>query len=168
VPGERKAEYGLALVAAIDSNSTATGIAIEVRERLAGPLRGLVGIAATTERNQNVGPAVAGYLRPALEAGVALRLGHGRLQGEIGASGRLGILFARGKDLSVTHSAAHAAPGASASVRLIIAGKRFSPFLLGTSAYWFGERRLTLDDNSAAAELPRWDFGLGVGLLWSP
>ena len=167
-PHERKAEYGLALVAAIDSNSSATGIAIEVRQRLAGSLRGFAGLLATTERNQNVGPAVAGYLRPALEAGAVVRIGRGRVQGEVGASGRLGILFVRGKDLPVTHSAAHVAPGAAASLRLIFAGRRFSPFASATSAYWFGERRLTLDDDGAVAELPRWDFGLGIGLLWSP
>jgi hypothetical protein len=165
---ERRAEYGLALAAAIDSNATAAGIAIEVRERLLGPLGGFVGLTATTERNQHVGVATAGYLRPALEAGAVVRIGRGRVQGEVGASGRLGILFVRGKDLPVTHSAAHVAPGAAASLRLIFAGRRFSPFVSATSAYWFGERRLTLDDDGAVAELPRWDFGLGIGLLWSP
>jgi hypothetical protein len=165
---EDKVEYGLALAAAIDRNSSATGIAIEARQALVGPLRGFVGLVATTERDQYVGSAVAGYLRPAFEAGAVVRIGRGRVQGEIGASGRLGMLFVRGKDLPVTHSATHAASAAVASLRLVIAGRRFSPFALATSAYWFGERRLTLDDDSAVAELPRWDFGLGVGLLWAP
>jgi hypothetical protein len=166
--GEHKVEYGLALAAALDSNRMAAGGAVEVRVCLVGPLYGLVGLTATTERNQRVGVAVAGYLRPALDVGVAVRMGRGRVQGEVGASGRLGLLIVRGKDLAVTHSAEHVAPGAAASLRLVFAGERFSPFVLGTSAYWFGQRHLTLDNDSATAELPRWDFSLGVGFYWAP
>jgi hypothetical protein len=171
VPAEanlRRTEYALALALAFDGNGSATGIGVEVWETLLGPLRGLLGLAATTERNQSVGTATAGYLRPALEAGLALQLGRGRLRAELGASGRLGILIFRGKDLPVTHWRNHGAAGAAAGLRLVIAGKRFSPYFFATGTYWFDQQRLTLDDDpSAVALLPRWDFGVGIGLRWA-
>ncbi len=161
-------EYSLALTAALDGNGLATGAVIEVRQVLAGPVRGLVGVSATTERDQSVGAGTARYTRPALEAGVALRLGHGRVQGEVSASGRLGVLIVRGKDLPVTHFATHVVPGAAASLRLVMAGKRFSPFVLAGGTYWFGREELRLDDDVSTANLPGWDLAFGIGLFWAP
>ena len=163
------ADFGLALMSAYDGNEFASGVAIESRWRLLGPLRGGVGLSATTEREKNVGPGRAGYTRPALEVGPSLGLGSSRLRGELGLSGRFGLLILRGKGLPVTHVTTRAVPGMAAWLRLVFAGRTLSPFVTTGGAYWFGKESATLDGYPASAELlPRWDVQIGVGVLWAP
>jgi hypothetical protein len=166
-PG-RRTEVGLALTGAHDGNAAAWGVAIEVRRRLVGPWRAGVGLTSTSERDRGVGPAFGGYTRPALEMGPALRFLHGRVQAEIGASARLGIVVLRGKDMPVTYRKMHAAAGMASNLRLVLAGEQFSPFIIATGSYWFGRQQLELDDDVATADLPHWDAGVGLGLLWAP
>ena len=163
------ADFGLALMSAYDGNAFASGIAIESRWSLLGPLRGFVGLSATTEREKNVGPGRAGYTRPALEVGPSLGLGRSRLRGELGLSGRFGLLILRGKGLPVTHVTTRALPGMAAWLRLVFAGKTWSPFVTTGGAYWFGKESATLDGYPETAELlPRWDLQVGIGVLWAP
>lgn len=166
--GRRSTEIGLALQGGHDGNAAALGIAIEARRPLVGPLLAWVGIRATTERDRTVGPAVGGYSRPAMEIGPALRLGHGRVQADLAAAGRLGILIVRGRDLPVAHVKAHVVPGAAAEARLVLAGKRLSPFAAVAAGYWFGQQQLTLDHSAAKSDLPRWDVEAGLGIFWAP
>jgi hypothetical protein len=153
---------------AYDGNAFALGAAAESSFSLHGPLRGVVGIDATTERELGVGPGRAGYLRPALAAGPSFTLGRGRIRGELGACGRLGILFLRGKGMAVNHRTMRALPGAGAWLRLVLAGKSLSPFLHAGGTYWFGEQTVKLDDAPDTARLPGWDAQLGVGVSWNP
>jgi hypothetical protein len=164
---QRGVDIGFALLGAHDGNGFASGLAVESRWKLLDPLRGFVGFSATTEREKTVGLGRAGYTRPALEAGPLLRLGSGRVLGELGLSGRLGLLILRGKGLPVTHARTRAMPGAAASLRLVFAGRTLSPFLTVIGATWLGRETAILDDNSATAELPRWDLQVGVGILWA-
>jgi hypothetical protein len=165
--GRRKIELGLALVAALDGNGAAAGIDVQGAVSLAGPLRGFLALTASTEREQKLGVARAAYLRPALEAGLGMRLGRGPLQGDLGVSGRLGVLIDRGKDLPATHVNARVVPGAAANLRLVIAGRQFSPFAVAGAAYWFGHQKLILDNDPSSAELPSWDFTAGIGFFWA-
>lgn len=160
-------DFGFALMGAYDGNGFASGLAVESRWRLLGPLRGFVGFSATTEREKIVGLGRAGYTRPALEAGPLLGLGSGRVRGELGLSGRLGLLILRGKGLPVTHAATRALPGAAALLRLVFVGRTLSPFFTVVGATWFGRETAILDDNLATAELPRWDLQVGLGILWA-
>jgi len=101
--------------------------------------------------------------------GPAFRLLRGRLQAEIGASARLGVAILRGKDMPITHLKMHAVPGMASNLRLVLAGEHFSPFIIATGGYWIARQQLTLDgDDAATAELPHWDAGVGLGLLWAP
>jgi hypothetical protein len=99
--------------------------------------------------------------------GPALRLGHGRVQADLAASGRLGLLIVRGKGLPVTHSKTHLIPGAAACVRLLIAGERMSPFVVVGGGTWFGRQELRLDNDQSTVELSRWDVQAGLGIFWS-
>jgi hypothetical protein len=163
------AEIGLAVEGAYDGNAPALGLALSASRALSGGLRAFVAASATTERERSVGPATAGYMRPTLEAGPALRLGRVGVSGEIGLSGRLGLLILRGKDLPVPHSAMHVVPGVGAYVRLRLGGKSFVPFVFASGAYWLDQQTLTLDnDNTVRSTLPRWDAAAGVGVLWAP
>jgi hypothetical protein len=90
------------------------------------------------------------------------------VQADLAASGRLGILIARGRDLPVAHAKVHVVPGAAAKARLVLAGERLSPFVVVGTSYWFGQQQLTLDNSDAKAELPRWDVEAGLGIFWSP
>jgi hypothetical protein len=157
---------GLALASGFDGNAFAWGIATQMNGRLYGPLRGFVGLSAFTSRDQSIGPGYASYTRPALEAGPSLRLGQGRIQGEIGLGGRLGLLVLRGKSLTTTHWTTRTVPGASAWLSLLLAGKSFSPFVTVGGIYWFGQETATLDDSDATTTLPSWDAQLGLGVLW--
>jgi hypothetical protein len=165
---ESRTEIGLALLGAYDGNAFGAGVASETRWSLLGPLRGFVGLSATTEREKDVGSGHAGYMRPALEVGPALGLGRGRTRGEIGLSGRLGLLILRGKDLPVTYLRTHAVPGAAADLRLVFAGKQLSPFITASGTYWFSRQTVSVDPGVATAELPRWDAQIGLGFLWAP
>jgi hypothetical protein len=163
------AEIGLAVEGAHDGNAPALGFALSASRALSGGLRAFVAASATTERDRSVGPATAGYMRPTLEAGPALRLGRGGVSGEIGLSGRLGFLILRGKDLPVTNSAMHVVPGVGAYVRLQLGRKSFVPFAFASGAYWLDQQTLTLDNNDTLrSTLPRWDAAAGVGVLWAP
>jgi hypothetical protein len=166
--GRRSTEFGLALQGGYDGNGAALGIAIEARRALVGPLLAWAGVCAATERERAVGPAVGGYSRPAMEIGPALRLGHGRVQADFAASGRLGIVIVRGRDLPVAHAKAHLVPGAAAEARLLLAGERWSPFVVVGTSTWFGQQQLTLDNSEAKADLPRGDIEAGLGIFWSP
>jgi hypothetical protein len=53
-------------------------------------------------------------------------------------------------------------------VRLVLAGQRWSPFVVVGATYWLVRQELTLDDQPATAGLPRWDAGVGLGLFWAP
>jgi hypothetical protein len=156
----------MALTGAFDGNGLGMGIAAESNWRLYGPLRGWVGLSAFTERDKNIGPGRAAYTRPALEAGPSLRFGRGRVQGEIGLAGRLGLLLLRGKDLTTTYLRMRAVPGAGTWLRLMVVSKSLSPFLTAGGAYWLGRETATLDDSDATTALPRWDAHLGVGVFW--
>ena len=162
-----RVDLGLSLVSAYDGNAFASGLAVESRWRLLGSLRGFVGLSATTEREKTVGQGRARYTRPALEAGPSLGLGSSRLRGELGLSGRLGLLVLRGKDLPVTHVTTRAVPGAAAALRLVFVGRTLSPFATIGGVYWFGRETAVLDDDLARADLPRWDMEVGVGILWA-
>ncbi len=167
--GASPTEIGLAVVGAHDGNAAALGGAIEVRRQLVGPLLGWAGVSATTERDRRVGPAAGGYLRPALDLGPAFRLGGGRVQADLAASGRLGVLILRGKDLPVTHQKVHVVPGVAAQMRVVIAGERLSPFVVVGGCYWFGQQQLWIENElTATADLPRWDVEAGLGLFWAP
>ena len=161
-------DLGLALMSKYDGNALASGLALESSWRLLGPVRGFVGLSATTEREMSVGLARAGYTRPALEAGPLLGIGSSRLRGEIGLSGRFGLLILRGKGLPVTHVTTRAVPGLAAWLRLVFVGRTLSPFFTAGGAGWLGRESATLDDNPATAELPRWDIQVGMGILWAP
>ena len=165
---QRGLELGLALMGTHDGNALAAGLAVESRWRLLGPVRGFVALSAATEREKSVGLARAGYMRPALEAGPLLGIGSSRLRGEIGLSGRFGLLVMRGKGLPVTHVTMRAAPGLAAWLRLVFVGDALSPFFTGGGACWLGRESATLDNNPATAELPRWDIQVGMGILWAP
>jgi hypothetical protein len=163
------AQLGLAVLGVHDGNAAALGIAVEARRQLVGPLYGWAGLGATTERDRTVGPAVAGYMRPAIELGPAFRIGRSRVQADLAASFRLGILFLRGKGLPVTHQKTHVAPGAAANLRLVLAGERSSPFVVVGASTWFASQELRVDENDTwTADLPRWDVTAGLGLFWSP
>jgi hypothetical protein len=169
IPEERKTEVGIAAAGAYDGNASGFGLAIELRRRVAGPLRAWLGLTATSEREQAVGPAKAGYFRPAVELGPAFQLGEGRVRADLAASGRLGVSFVRGKDLAVAHAKSHAISGVAATLRLVFSGIQFSPFLVGTVGYWFGGQELKLDDDpSVTVNLPRWDASVGLGVFWAP
>jgi hypothetical protein len=172
-PERRRTEIGLTFVGAYDGNAAGLGAVLEVRRTLIGPIRGFVMLSGTTERDRTIRPGAASYMRPALEVGPALDLGRGSIRGEIGISGRLGLMLLHGKDLPVTHDAIHVVPGMGSNLRLIFAGKRFSPFLLAGGAYWLADQTVTLDHDpstaaSPAAQLPRWDVQVGVGVFWAP
>ncbi len=81
-PGPSRTEIGLVLAGVYDGNDFSPGATIETRLALSGPLRGVVGLTATAERDKDVGSWRAGYTRPALELGAALVVGHGRIRGE--------------------------------------------------------------------------------------
>jgi hypothetical protein len=165
----RRIEIGLTLGGAYDGNAAAPGIALEARRELLGPWWIWVGVAASTDRELAFGQAKAGYVRPALELGPAVRLGSGALRVDLAASGRLGIASFRGKDMPVTYAKTHLVSGASGNLRLILQRQSLSPFLVATATYWMGGQRLTVDDAAGiSAALPRWDAGLGLGLFWSP
>lgn len=160
---------GLAVTGAYDGSAAAWGAAIELRRQVVGPWRAWVGLTSTSERERGVGPALAGYTRPAIEMGPAFRLLRGRLQAEIGGSARLGLAILRGKDMPVTHLKMHVVPGMASNLRLVLAREKLSPFIIATGGYWFARQQLTLDDDAAAtADLPHWDAGVGLGLLWAP
>jgi hypothetical protein len=162
-------EIGLAVEGAHDGNAPALGLALSASRALSGGLRAFVAASATTERDRSVGPATAGYMRPTLEAGPALRLGRGGVSGEIGLSGRLGLLILRGKDLPVTNFAMHATPGVGAYVRLHLGRRSYVPFVFASGVYWLAHQTLTLDnDDTLRSTLPRWDAAAGVGVLWAP
>jgi hypothetical protein len=163
----RRTEIGLAVAGGYDGNAAAWAVAIELRRRMAGPWRAWIGLTSTGERERNVGSAMAGYTRPALEMGPAVRLLHGRAQLEVGASARLGAVVVRGKDLPISHLKIHPVPGAASNLRLIWVGEQLSPFIVTTGSYWFGRQQLTLDDDAATADLPRWNAEVGLGLLWA-
>ena len=165
-PGPR-IEIGLAVMGAYDGGA-AGGVAIEMRRRLLGPWRALVGLTSTSERERGVGPTTAGYTRPSFEMGLALRLLRGRVQTEVGGSARLGVAILRGKDMPVTHLKMQAVSGMAANLRVVLAREQFSPFVVATGSYWFGRQKLALDDNAATADLPHWDAGVGLGLMWAP
>jgi hypothetical protein len=160
-------ELGLTLMSAYDGNAFTSGLALESRWKVLGPLHGFVGLSATLEREKTVGPGHAGYTRPALEAGPSLRLGNGGMQFELGLCGRLGLLILRGKDLPITHVTTRAVPGLGAALRLVFVGNSLSPFVTAGGAYWFGRESVKLDDDPATAELSRWDAQVGVGILWA-
>ena len=164
----RPAEIGVAVFGAHDGNAAALGLALELRRRFWGPWGAFLAASATTERDRRVGPARASYLCPALDLGPALRLGRGRWQADLAAAARLGILVFRGRDLPVTHRTTHLVPGGAATVRLVLAGQRWSPFVVVGATYWLVRQELTLDDQPATAELPRWDAAAGLGLFWAP
>jgi hypothetical protein len=166
--GAAGAELGLALLGAHDGNAAALGFAFEVGRPLLGPLRGWAGVTATTERERRVGPAVGGYLRPAVELGPALRLGRGRVQVDLALSARLGVLILRGKDLPVTYRKTRLAPGAAANLRLVLSGERLSPFVVIGGNAWLAPQELRLDDADATADLPRWEVTAGLGGFWAP
>lgn len=167
-PPARTLELGLQVGGAHDGSGAALAGAVELRRTVTGPLRIVFAASGTSERDRKIGDAHAGYLRPAIELGSAVRVGRGSLQGEIGASARLGLLFVRGKALAIAHRVSHPVPGAAASVRLVLAREQLSPFLAAGFGYWFAGQRLTLDDDGATAQLPRWDVSASLGLLWSP
>jgi hypothetical protein len=162
------AEIGLAIEGAHDGNAAALGLALSASRALWAGVRVFAAASATTERDRSVGLGTAGYLRPTLEAGPALRLGRGVVSGEIGLSGRLGLLILRGKDLPVTRSATHVTPGVGGYVRLHVGRKSFVPFAFVSGAYWLAEQTLTLEGTATRADLPRWDATAGVGVLWAP
>jgi len=162
------AEIALAFAGAYDGNATAFGLALSASRALSGGFRAFIAASAATERDRRVGLATAGYIRPTLEAGPALRIGRGAIGAEIGLSGRLGLLIVRGKDLPITHSAAHAIPGAGAYVRLYLGSKSLVPFAFASGAYWFDRQTLTLDSDKTQSNLPRWDAAAGLGMLWAP
>jgi hypothetical protein len=165
----RRTEIGLTVAGAYDGNAATPGIAFEARRELLGPWWFWLGLSSTAERDRDFGQAKAGYLRPSLDLGPALRLGRGPLQADLAASGRLGAAVMRGKEMPVTHSKTHLVSGASASLRLILASQRWSPFISAATTYWFGGQQLTVDDAAGlTATLPRWDASLGLGLFWSP
>jgi hypothetical protein len=164
----RRVELGLQVGGAHDGNAGALAAAFELRRAMWGPLHIALGASMTSEREQRVGVAHAGYLRPAIELGPFARLGRGGLQGELAASGRLGLLLLRGKRLPIAHRTSHLIPGVAASVRLVLARERVSPFLVAGVAYWLAGQRVTLDDDDATATLPRLDVMAGLGLVWAP
>lgn len=168
VPPARAIELGLHVGGAHDGSAAALAAAVELRRAVSGPLRVAIAASATSERDRNIGGAHAGYLRPAIEVGPVVRLGRSALQGEVGASARLGLLVVRGKDLAIAHRVSHPVPGAATSMRLVLARRQVSPFLAAGFGYWFVRQRLTLDDDGATAELPRWDVTASMGLLWAP
>jgi hypothetical protein len=166
-PGPSRTEIGLALTGAYDGNHLCPGATIEAGLALVGPLRGVVGLTATTERDKDVGSWRAGYTRPALELGGALVVGHGRIRGELGVAGLVGLLVLRGKDLPVAYVKTRGAAGAAANLRLIFAGRHLSPLITVGGTYWATKQTLTIEGAAPTAELPRWDAQVGAGLLWS-
>jgi hypothetical protein len=164
----RRPEIGLAVLGVHDGNAAALGLTLEARARLVGKLGMFLAVNATSERDRAVGPARAGYLRPSLELGPTLRLGHGRWQGELAVAARLGLLVLRGRDLPVTHRTTRLVPGAAANARLVRAGLRWSPFAVVCVGHWLARQELTLDNQPATADLPRWEATAGLGLLWAP
>ncbi len=161
------AEIGLAVEGAHDGNAPALGLALSASLALSGGFRAFAAASATTERDRRVGLATAGYVRPTLEAGPALRLGRGVASAEIGLSGKVGLLIVRGKGLPVTHSATHATPGVGAYVRVHLGRKSLVPFVFISGAYWLDRQTLTLEGATTQSNLPRWDASLGAGVLWS-
>ena len=167
-PPAPRLELAVALGGAYDGNALTPGLTLESRWRVGGPWRALLGLCGTLERDERMGTAGrAGYARPSLEAGAVLALGHGRVRGEMGLAGRLGLMLLRGKDLTVTHFAARAVPGVAGRLRLVLAGKAFSPFASVEGVYWLGRQHAILDDDDMTVELPRWDAQAGLGVLWS-
>ncbi len=166
-PGPSRTEIGLVLAGAYDGNAFSPGATIETRLALIGPLCGVVGLTTTTERDKDVGPWRAGYTRPALQLGVALVVGHGRIRGELGVAGLVGLLVLRGKDLPVAYVKTRTAAGAGANLRLVFAGRYISPLIAVGGTYWSTKQTLTIEGAAPTAELPRWDAQVGAGLLWS-
>jgi hypothetical protein len=165
---EHRTEIGLTLDGAYDGNVGAFGLTLEARRRLLDALWATLAVGGTTERERSLGGvATAGYLRPAVALGPALRVGHD-VQVDVAAAGRLGLVIVYGKDLPVQYTKFHVIPGVSANVRLLLPGQRFSPFIAVAGTWWIGTQALTLDDVKASAELPRWDLAAGLGCFWSP
>lgn len=165
---ESRSAVGVTVAGAYDGNAPALGLAIDLRRRVRGSLWGMLAVSGTTARERSVGEvAKAVYLRPAVDLGPALRLGRG-LQVDVAASGRLGLVIVYGKGLPVSHTKLHVIPGVAANLRVIVPGKRFSPFVAAGGTWWFGTHNLTIDDVQATADLPRWDLAAGLGFYWSP
>ena len=160
--------YGIAmsLDGAFDGNGLAMGIAAESNWRLAGPLRGWAGLSVFTERAKDIDVGQAAYTRPTLEAGPSVRVGHGRIQSEIGLCGSLGLLLLRGKGLATTNSKVRAQPGTGSWLRVMLVSRSFAPFLAAGGTFWFGKETATLDGSDEAVQLPRWDAHLGLGVFW--
>jgi hypothetical protein len=163
-----RATIGLSFLTALDGNGLAFGAGADTFIPLHGALHVALTLSATSEREQGIGPAHVGYMRPALAVGPALALGRGRLRWQLGATGQGGMLLMRGKGLSTVHQTTNATFGAGAFLRILFTGRSLSPFAsLGTVA-WFGHQRATLDDAPDTAQLPRWDAHLSLGASFSP
>lgn len=163
-----RATFGLSFLTALDGNGLAFGGGADAFIYLYGALHAALTLSATTEREQSIGPAQVGYMRPALAVGPALLLGRGRIRWQLGATGQGGMLRMRGKGLSTAHQTTNVTFGAGAFLRVLFAGNRVSPFAnLGTVA-WFGHQRATLDDAPDTALMPRWDAQLSLGASFSP
>ena len=153
---------------ALDGNGLAWGAGVETLVRLRGPVHALLALYATTEREQPIGPAQVGYMRPALALGPVLALGRGRLRWQLGATGQAGMLLMRGKGLATAHRTTSAEMGAGAFLRVLLAGTWGTPFVNLGAVTWVGRQRATLDDAPDTAQLPRWDAQLALGVCFSP
>jgi hypothetical protein len=167
-PHDPLAAFGISILTAFDSNGLALGAGAETSLHLHGPLLAVASLSATTEREQPIGPAHAGYMRPALAVGPALALGRGRIRWQLGMTGQVGLLLLRGKGLATIHRTTSAEPGAGACLRVLLAGARFTPFAHLGGVYWFGRQSATLDDAPDTAQLPAWDAHLALGVSFSP
>lgn len=163
-----RASFGLSFLTAVDGNGLAFGAGADTFIRLHGPLHAALTLIATSEREQPIGPAHVGTMRPAIAVGPALALGRGRVRWQLGATGQAGMLLMRGKGLATVHRTTSATFGAGAFLRVLLAGERFSPFVNLGAVTWFGRQRATLDDAPDTALLPRWDAQLALGLSFSP
>jgi hypothetical protein len=163
-----RAAFGISLLTALDGNGVAWGGGVETMLRLHGAVHALVAGSATTEREQAIGPAQVGYMRPAVAVGPVLALGRGRLRWQMGATGQGGLLLMRGKGLAAVHRTTSAEFGAGAFLRVLLAGTRFTPFVNVGAVTWFDRQRATLDDAPDTALLPRWDAQLALGVSFSP
>jgi hypothetical protein len=163
-----RAAFGLSLLSTLDRNGVAWGAGAETMFHLHGPVHAVLAVSATTERAQPIGPAQVGYRRPAVTVGPALALGRGRVRWQMGATGQAGVLLMRGKGLATVHRTTSAEFGAGAFLRVLLAGKRFTPFVNLGAGTWFGHQRATLDDAPDSTLLPRWDAQLALGVCFIP
>jgi hypothetical protein len=167
IPAPTQVLLTLGLVGSLAGGQLAEGIEIAVSARRAHwPLGARVALAASTDREQAVGPTpgAASWSRLAVTVGPSrdLRLAASRF--EVHAALAAALLRVEGRGLASV-SAAHAADlGATGGVRWIFPWGNAAPWVGAEVTGWPGHQRLEVSGLAAAGELPRLEVGLAAGL----